>query len=645
MSSVHALLVGIDAYPAAPGLAPLRGCRNDVEAAAAYLRDDAGVPPGHIRVLTDAAATVTAVHDGFRRHLARAAAGDVALFWFSGHGSRAPVTQQCRALEPSGWTSSMVCVDSRVPGGEDLADKQVSALIKELARRRVRVVAVLDCCHSEGSTRGPAAARWAPPGSSPITVPDVPSLRDPASHAGARDASGPAVFPPHLLLAACGEREYAYETEVAGSPHGLFSATLLDALRRLGGTATGRQLLAAAGRDIRMVRNDQVPVLYPLVAAGPADRPLLASAEPTEPAPYLLRRTADGWEVDAGQCHGLRPDAAGLFQVAAGTDRGATATITRVSADRCRVQPVGWTPAPERQYPMTLVEVAVPPMPLTIGGTGDDDPGCIAALVEAVRRPPATAWLRIVERPVAGGLRVSAPTRGGRPQIRLSFSDGTPAIAPVAGHAAEDVQRATDRLVHLARWAGLRARRNPGSPLAGRVRIEVLPAYGDEPAAPPARAPLRPDAAGRIALAYTASAWGWTAPRVFIRLRNLSPHPLWCVLLDLTDRYASDPALFEGGWVGPGGCGDVNGGTAIEVALPDDRPAVPGAAVTDWLTVVYADAPLNTLPLQLPVPGEAPPHPTETRDLRVTRLPAHPVEWATAQLSVTTVVPFTVPGG
>lgn len=50
ITSLWALLVGIDTYKA-PGVPPLRGCVNDVEAMRQFLVNQLGVPADHIRTL------------------------------------------------------------------------------------------------------------------------------------------------------------------------------------------------------------------------------------------------------------------------------------------------------------------------------------------------------------------------------------------------------------------------------------------------------------------------------------------------------------------------------------------------------------------------------------------------------------------
>ena len=87
--TIHALLVGIDAYPAP--INPLSGCVNDVETFAAYLRQRVDGGKGFaldLRMLTNAEATRDAIIRGFRDHLGKAGKDDIALFYYAGHGRK-----------------------------------------------------------------------------------------------------------------------------------------------------------------------------------------------------------------------------------------------------------------------------------------------------------------------------------------------------------------------------------------------------------------------------------------------------------------------------------------------------------------------------------------------------------------------------
>src|ERR1039458_6196850 len=97
--TVYALVVGINNYPGSKPLPPAWW--------------DGWQSP--LRV-----GTCLAVISGFSEHLGEAGAGDVAVFYFAGHGSYETVDERFWFLESSGRNQTLVCADSRHDGIPDL---------------------------------------------------------------------------------------------------------------------------------------------------------------------------------------------------------------------------------------------------------------------------------------------------------------------------------------------------------------------------------------------------------------------------------------------------------------------------------------------------------------------------------------------
>ncbi len=248
---LFAVLVGIDDYPVP--VPPLLGCVNDVTAFAEVLRGRVG-DALDLEVLTDAEATREAVTTLIRSQLGRAGADDVALLYFSGHGSQQRAPEELWAGEPDRRNETIVLHDSRQPGKWDLADKELAVLLGAPAEQGAHVVTVLDCCHSGGGTRGDALdapttrVRLAPEddrdrpfgsflaGVTDLAVPAAGVTR--GVHSGWSSAQGSQV-----LLAACRSSEKAKEVTVSGQSRGALSAALEQALRESSGQPTYRQVL------------------------------------------------------------------------------------------------------------------------------------------------------------------------------------------------------------------------------------------------------------------------------------------------------------------------------------------------------------------------------------------------------------------
>jgi hypothetical protein len=651
VSRVYALLVGIQEYE--PPVNPLYGCRNDIDAALSFLQARVATELC-TEVLLDGDATRASLTDALRDHLGQAGPDDVALFWFSGHGSQQPVADGFWHLEPSGLNQTLVCADSRRDGVPDLADKELSVLLDRVTSRRAHAVVVLDCCHSGGGTRDPFVsyrgierARDAPPADSYIPelrlMPDVEGIV------------------PHVALAACRSSEKAREQQIDGQIRGVFSSALLSALQSLGAGATYRDALVSAKCKVENAANDQVPVLYPVEPGGIADRPLLGGAATLPAAPFVMRFGRDGWEVDGGRCHGI-PERVGdettLFAVA-GND-GRAVQVSSVLPERSLVQPMGWDPDEQQQYPVVVTSLPLPPAGVVLGGLPDDDMSATRLVAEAIATAGAggrpSPHVRVVppdDDSPGLRLRVSAPARVGRPAFRILRGDGSPATADVEGHTKADARIVAARLEHIARWTLIKDLENPGSPLTGSVAIEVVRAEDRQQKAPRDRRPLAPDAHGEYRLHYEQTPAAWQPPRIFVRLRNRSDRRLWCVLLDLTDRYRVHANLYPGDFIEPGEVGAAYSGDPIEVTLPPGRDVRPGAVGRDWFKLLVSEDEFSSLAFDLPRLDEPTTRTAEvfrptgvldrlglqatTREVKPVRGPMS--DWATAIISLVAVVP------
>jgi hypothetical protein len=605
MSTLYALLVGIDRYRS-PEVPDLAGCRNDVDDALAYLqtRTAPGVDLDPL-VLRDGQATRAAVIGALRSHLGRARSTDTALFWFSGHGSQAPAPQWWYA-EPSHTVQTLVCADSRHGRVPDLMDKELSILLDELARRAGHVAVVLDSCHSAGATREledrePGARARAVP---PMPGPPARELLLPEL-AGDDHLSAPA--PEHVVLAASRSHEAAQEMDLGGRRRGLFSWALLRALGRLGPTATYRDLLIAAQVEVEQNAYRQVPQLVP-PGRGIADRPFLGGRLAPPPSGLVLRHARDGWEVNAGSCHGLPPAAdatAGAIRVAvAGGAPAREAEVVQVLAERSLVRPVGWWPEPDRQYRVVLSRVPLPATTVAVGGAEQDratSAAVLAALDTAGPDGGPSPHLRPVDpasTDTVPDLRVRTP-RPGRARLEDQHGarlTGDQTDVLVSGGA----RRVARALEHIARWRQLRDLANPVTGLAGAVTVEVVAARPGETVAPLDRPPVEADDDGVIRLRYGQGPAGWAPPTVFVRLHNRSDRRLFCVLLDLTERFRVHADLFPGDHVAPGARTAVLRGRRVVASLPDGTPPEPGTRVRDWLKLVVAEEQFSPEPFEMP---------------------------------------------
>ncbi len=627
---VYALFVGIDDYPAP--VPRLRGCVNDVTTLRDVLRARVG-DRLQARVLLDDEATREGLTAAFAEHLGQAGPDDVALFYYSGHGSQQRVPEEL-AVEGDLLDETLVLHDSRGDGGRDLADKELAAWIAAVAERDAHVVVVLDCCHSGSGTRAidedGERERRAPTDDRPRSLADYRAVLDAAAALGGRgtgDAApgrgpasgGPSGWAqpraPHVLLATCRSTETAKELHIGGRTRGVLSAALETALTT-SSSPTYRELHRFVVAQARSRVRQQNPQLE-TSEAGDLERPFLGGHVGPRPTTFVLAHEEPvGWVVDAGSLHGLpHPVANETTHLAVlpddvtagdGGDDGtgpdadarteplATASIVTVEPGRStvRVDPADALD-PGRTY--RAVVTALPLAPVRVVLSGDAD--ALAALRAVLPGRPGSERSTLVAETTHpdAELSVEATASGyrvGRPGSTRAL------VAPVEGSGPDAAERAALVLEHVARWTRVAALRNPTSRLTGAVRVELTLDGGPVAASAARGGPggsggsaaggvhASPD--GVVRARYTRDPDGTERlPELTLTLTNTLPdRPLWCAVLDLPGDYSIHPGGHPAGVVelAPGAVERV----ALEGELPDVLAATGFRELDELLKVVVS---------------------------------------------------------
>jgi hypothetical protein len=597
MPKVHALLVGINQYKL-PHL-NLNGCVNDVNLAERILRDRITPEELVIEKLCNEQATRAGIIDAFRRHLSGLDAGDIALFWYSGHGSTGKLPEEIWYAESSGTCQTMVCHDSRA-GAADLYDKELGILAHEVVSTGTQLVTIMDACHSRSGMRDTAA------GLSPRLAPAADTAPGPhemlpelVSAAADHDYPIPGrQLPGHIALAACDEWELANERLFGDGWHGIFSEALGHALARLGADATYRQVYNYARCRVEGRLSRQVPMLEAL--GDLADVEFLGGTLRPRAARVTMRHLRGDWEVDAGAVHGIVAGARfGVYRA----EPLREVRVVEVHAQRGVVEPVGWMPDIDAQYEMVLTDTPLPAVAVSI----DADADIAARLTDTVHisgpHGGASPHIRIVppDTPIAGlSLRVRQADDGDT--IHVTSLDAKPLSPPVRADDSGIEQTVRD-LEHIARWLQVLNLESASPALEEAIRIDVIPAPRD--GSRPVRG-YEPPPASELSFAYTRDGGTWVPPSVFIRLRNTTDRKLFCVLLDLTDRHRMHANLFPGEYIEQRWTAEAGNGGPITLTLPPGRPVEPGASVTDWLVLLVAEEPFSSAPFSLPRLREIP---------------------------------------
>ena len=291
---IQALLIGVANYPTESiGLKPLAGPVNDATAIASVLRSRFGLSEHNIEELHDSQATREEILAAIHTHLIeQTKPGDTAIFYFAGHGAQ---VADDGADEGDLLDETIVPYDGRLRGEDarDIRDDELRALFAKLTAAGVHLVVILDSCHSGSGTRARGTARRADPIGAPASDRTLNETQD--------LLPVPAEAPIAVLLAAARSHELAYETEVDGIVHGVFTRGLVQALQRNRPRATYLDLIAETAARLRGAGTAQRPTaegdLATLVFDG-----LQSSRRPV----YVGERSAHSkFDVQAGTTVGM----------------------------------------------------------------------------------------------------------------------------------------------------------------------------------------------------------------------------------------------------------------------------------------------------------------------------------------------------
>lgn len=220
--SKRALCIGINDYPGTKN--DLNGCVNDANDWATEL----SVRGYAINKLLDSQATRAAIIEGIGSLIASAHKGDTLVISYSGHGSWVPDSS---GDEPDGRDECLCPWDINSVG--PVMDDDIRRMFAQRSAG-VRVILISDSCHSGSVTRGddndldagPARARFLPLECWMPTAELPAATRRPTSLvSGLRRSGG------DLLMAACMDTQYSWDTSFGGRPNGAFTYYALKTLR------------------------------------------------------------------------------------------------------------------------------------------------------------------------------------------------------------------------------------------------------------------------------------------------------------------------------------------------------------------------------------------------------------------------------
>ena len=237
----RALCLGINDYPGT-GL-DLQGAVNDAKAWVQLFKER---KIGVMDCLLDKAATKKRIMKGIAELLKATGAGDLALLTFSGHGTWVP---DLDGDELDGRDEAWCPYDV-----EDnvILDDELFQLFDKYRNPQARVCIISDSCHSGTVMRAVPPTnirrvmdrrmRFLSPYQLRAFRKDVPALTKKRIEQAALREKVQLHSPGVVLLAACSDKEYAFDVNFEERPHGAYTHTLHQLIPKLPARATYRDL-------------------------------------------------------------------------------------------------------------------------------------------------------------------------------------------------------------------------------------------------------------------------------------------------------------------------------------------------------------------------------------------------------------------
>lgn len=273
----RALLVGINTYSppqrssgsAGSAVSPegratwtnLDGCTNDIEVMRELLEAKFHFKRENIMMLPNGEATREAMLAAIRKHLTEASSkGDVAFFYYAGHGSRVTNSLNGEAKQKD---ETLVPADSNT-GVWDIRDKEIARYFNAILDKGILLTAVFDSCHSGSIARGfpslqTGKSRWLPEDPRDVRIPPDPGRR-PEERTELKERG-------ILILSAAQDYQTAAEAwdeeaEAAeGKPRGAFSLALSRVLRAVPENESASRIFNRVSTAMASDNYSQIPVL------------------------------------------------------------------------------------------------------------------------------------------------------------------------------------------------------------------------------------------------------------------------------------------------------------------------------------------------------------------------------------------------
>jgi hypothetical protein len=538
MPALYALLVGINNYPDTRD--HLRGCLNDVQHMRQFLESyciSMGVEFRPI-VLTDDSATRQAIIDAFD-HFQLAKPGDYCLFQFSGHGSQSAAPKE---FEDFKHVESIVCWDSRIDGGYDLLDKELSYLIWCASQRMDKpFITIMDCCHS-GNMRGEEIG--------------VRFLRTIGRALPADQIIGAAHYkknedgqlsPPlgrRVHLGAARDVEFAKEVIAGGKPRGIFTYCLIEALEQTGSLISYIDLLERTKVRVKNTVSNQSAQFQATFLEDQNRGFLFSKIDAIRPSFLVNWDKEMGWIFNMGALHGIPAKAHDSKTVLELVDDGHIITVETVLAN-CST--VGSMEGYDTKRSYIAVIKTRTKLKLALSFADENDIEAEAILREQAQRQDSGLYnLQAANKDVDFLIHA----RNGSYYLTRN-TDTRPVFFQEPGFNKDNAISFLQKLNTVAKWQQALELHNPDTRISdSALQVELYRVAEPGNQSDDAPVELIDWQTGPASFRYSATN---RRPAFRLRLLNTSQSPIWASILYLGSDFSITNALLPKAALPPGG--------------------------------------------------------------------------------------------
>lgn len=487
---IYALLVGINDY--AEPIPKLSACENDVEKVKAYLEGVEGVEV-KFKILLNEKATKTAIARGFTTFLSKAKEGEVALFYFSGHGTREIADEVFWETDPDQKLQCLIPSDVlKVRRGKMfynlLANKELRFLIHQVSLNKPHIITIFDCCHAGGSSRdvNGAKKRQYLPGSENGTAFPKRKWSDfifskQLRYEQFKTDTVQELIPegPHIQLAAALPDESAFET--LGS--GVFTKHLIETLKRAENKISYSDLQSLIRNYIR---NDfkQTPLIY--VSKGESAFRNFLDLIPVSNSRNLNNQSPVGanvsyhnklgWIMDIGRLHGITKSEKEILVNTLGGGKNYPASLKEITSDYCVLEFKSEVPDQSGMYKVFLNQFLASPIAIYLNNQEKDEKG-LRFLKDKIDL--AGNHIHLVDKEQLADYTVHL--KNDTYNISLPKDAERPLTAPISLFSPASARMVAFYLKHISEWEFVKNLYNPSGFLfeSQPIKVELIKTNGE----------------------------------------------------------------------------------------------------------------------------------------------------------------------